>query len=179
MSTTNEPGQHGSLWSLDEHSRWAAYNAPRWQRVRSRSARRALIGVQAVAVLAVLLISLVPRSLLTALVWTVATVGFFGVLMLLQGPATRGLFALNRTLDERQRALRDRAYRHAYLVGLPLMAVLLLAVLIAASVERLPTDPRAWTGILIATLWTAVALPVAVIAWTDPSERSEIAHPTA
>ncbi len=75
---------------------------------------------------------------------------------------------LDRRLDERQRLVRDRAYRVAYYALTLLFGALSLAVLYAAG------NDEAWQSMRVPALflpWLTFlpgSLPTAVVAWTEP-----------
>lgn len=76
--------------------------------------------------------------------------------------------SVDRRLDERQRLVRDRAYRVAYYGLTLLFGALSLGVLYAASSED------NWSSVQVAALfvpWLTFlpgSLPSAVVAWTEP-----------
>lgn len=76
-------------------------------------------------------------------------------------------------LDERQRAIRDRAYRNSYLITVTLVLVgALIAMYWSGSDDqwsqlRIPGRFLPWFAFILGTL------PTAVIAWTAPDEPEE------
>lgn len=78
-------------------------------------------------------------------------------------------------LDERQRLVRDRAYRLAYraFFGLSLTLTLALLVAIAAGWHWLPGERGALITLLLGYCAAGVSLPAAIIAWTEPEANDE------
>ena len=108
---------------------------------------------------------------LVAVILFVATAAAFMRLVTAPGYAAD---TLDRPLDERQRLVRDRAYRLAYYVLTLLFGALSLGALYAAS------NDDAWSSVRVATLfvpWLTFlpgSLPTAVVAWTEPDPPEDI-----
>ena len=81
---------------------------------------------------------------------------------------------LDRRLDERQRQVRDRAYRLAYYGLTVLFGAFSLVLMYAAGSDD------GWTSIRVAALflpWLTFvpgSLPTAVVAWTEPDLPDEL-----
>jgi len=89
-------------------------------------------------------------------------------------------FARSASLDERQAALRDRAYRVAFrlvLVGVLLMIVALFIGSIADSYNGIQFQPQPQPVLgarwIVGLLEVLIALPTAVIAWLQPEPVDE------
>jgi vacuolar-type H+-ATPase subunit I/STV1 len=95
----------------------------------------------------------------------VATAGSFGRLVTAPGYAAD---SVDQRLDERQRLVRDRAYRMAYYAVALLFGVLSLGIMYAAGLDD------TWSSVRVAALflpWLTFlvgSLPTAVVAWTEP-----------
>jgi hypothetical protein len=156
-------------------------------RLRTRRARR--LATAAVVGITAMLGSLVPPSLHGLGILAVLVLAGLDVL-LVQG--TDGLaFARRRTLDERERALRDLAYRRGFrLLGLAaILEVVLLAVTAIVS-TLLPHGQWLGTTVvndgvggraLVALAELLLMTPTLVIAWVGPDRedvqrRSRTAH---
>lgn len=131
----------------------------------SRRQRRLLVVLTAALIAALAAVGLfdLPRSLGVA-----ALIGYWVVAARLDAAVGRPMRGQAR-LDERQRAVNDRAHRVAYQV----MSVLLLASLVPAYL----LDGELWPGavvrtvplLLLATLAiTHLLLPQLILAWSEP-----------
>jgi hypothetical protein len=135
--------------------------------IRRRAAVTALYGGYAVAIAVWL------RTAHTGVAWTVlsaaAVVSVAGLAIVWR--ASAGLVArASRLLDERQRSVRDRAFRISYLiVSATLIATCLLLAGIAirsAEVGHVDRSLLALTG--LSAFLLSLSAPLAVIAWTEP-----------
>jgi len=135
----------------------------RWfDRLRSPLARRALVVVAAVLIVASV-----------ALQWTgrdgVSTAGVLALLVvMLLGLTTRVMAeAPARELDERMVAARNAAFRTAYHLVAVGIVVLLVAFLATSGGEEIAVE----RGQVIAAVWlvavTALFLPSAILAWNE------------
>jgi hypothetical protein len=75
---------------------------------------------------------------------------------------------LDRALDERQRLVRDRAYRGAYYTLTLLFGALSLAVMYTAGNDSGWSALRAYALFLPWLTFIPGSLPSAVVAWTEP-----------
>ncbi len=172
---------------MDVHARDALHER-RWDPVRSRRARLALVAIGAVLVLLA-----VPAFLLSSAVGIAAAVGLAACWYLLRR-SLRELGDLpERVLDERQVALRNRAYRIAWKAFMGFFTLLLALTAgmlygISTSVgdgEGLgPADGVALSlaidvgfGIVVAFAGIVSLLPYAVLAWLEPGESPERERP--
>jgi sterol desaturase/sphingolipid hydroxylase (fatty acid hydroxylase superfamily) len=80
-----------------------------------------------------------------------------------------------RMLDERQQAVRDRAYRIAFhlLTGLSLLAVLYCMLAALSGRLWLPRTFNEFQAVFWGVLILATTLPTAVISWTEPEPPEE------
>lgn len=142
--------------------------------LRTRGNRRALV---AIGVL--LCVGIIPAFALgggiAGIAVTLAAWGVWGLLRL----STRTVADLpDRFLDERQRALRDRAYFYAYLIlGWIVAAALTLGLIafIIVSVNDAATLTTTWDqaiGVVLSVTLLISLLPSAVFAWCDAGEES-------
>jgi len=74
----------------------------------------------------------------------------------------------NYVPDERQRAVRDGAYRTAYRLVATAIGALFIAVTFLNGEALLTRFPREASGLLFYLFAVASTLPTAVIAWTEP-----------
>ena len=142
--------------------------------LRTRSNRRALVVVGAL-----LCVGIIPAFALgggiVGIAVTLAAWGAWGLLRL----STRTVADLpDRFLDERQRALRDRAYRYAYLILGWVVAAALTVGLIAfiiVSENDAATLTTTWDqaiGVVLSVTLLISLLPSTVFAWCDAGEES-------
>jgi len=112
-----------------------------------------------------------PATWIKAGIFLAIAVHFVGLAVL--ASARGGVWKLanepDARLDERQRAVRDRAYRRGYaLLG---AAVVLAATYLALALAFGWPLPRS-TGAVQMVLWTVIVvtitIPAAVLAWTEP-----------
>jgi len=143
-------------------------------RPMSRSARRRLVVAMYLGFVAFLAATYAgytsdprwPWWLAVLAVATFVATGFAFVRLALAPGYTAD--TLDRFLDERQRQVRDRAYRAAYYLMTGLFLVLSLVVMYAAG------DDQAWSALRGPALflpWTAFvvgSLPTALVAWAEP-----------
>ncbi len=141
--------------------------------LRSRRARR--LAVVLIVAMTALLTSLVPTSLHGVAIVVVLALVSLDVLVI---HATGGLAFTRRALDERERALRDLAYRRAFrLLGLATAFALVLIIGTAALAYATTNGSRSLgTGVvdsgitgraLVALLQALLMMPTMVIAWID------------
>lgn len=76
-------------------------------------------------------------------------------------------------LDERQRAVRDSAYRTAYRLVASAIAALFIALVFLNGDALLARFPAAASGLLLYLFAVASTLPTAVIAWTEPDSPDD------
>lgn len=145
----------------------ASLDDRRPSRLRQQRWRRALVLALGAAVLALSLTSFLedvkPRTYLEAPLLVLAVVLYLRLRF-----ATRKLpDAPDDLLDERQVAVRNAAYIHAYRLFAVAVLVWGFAVL-----NLLPQDPqRSVIGLVMALCTLAAALPSMVLAWSLPSEE--------
>lgn len=132
----------------------------RWDRLRTRRARRSLV----IAWLAV--------TLTIAALWVIDLVGYLGLLVLpvwiiVFYALRRSVRALADTpdeyLDERQIAVRDRVYLHAYRIFATGVLVVLFAL--AVVVDRHTLTYEDMSGVMWLGIGISMGLPSAVLAW--------------
>ncbi len=145
-----------------------ALNDTRWNALRTRKARRALVvGFSAAAIgLLVTAIDFGAGEEINGLLSGVVFIAFGALLFL-------GYFALRTSvrqladapdelLDERQIAVRNSVYLHAY----RLSAGVLLSILVVALYDIL-----SWPNVLFTVAMVMAALPSMVLAWQLPDEN--------
>ncbi|MFC4945710.1 hypothetical protein [Pseudonocardia sp. GCM10023141] len=155
-----------ALRSEMERTRAKAFRAaPTW---RTRIRRRLLAGVVlAIIVASVVLLHLLPGAFLPiALLFVVGCVALVGLRLLTRGVAE----GLDAQLDERDRALRDRAVRTSHLLTIGGVAALTLYV---AITQGRPDLAERTMSMLVTLAWSAVFAPTLVLAWTLPDDDPE------
>ena len=141
--------------------------------LRTRGSRRTLVVVGVL-----LCVGIIPAFAqsggLVGIAVTLAAWGVWGLLRL----STRTVADLpDRFLDERQRALRDRAYRYAYLIlGWVVAAALTLGLIafVVVSENDAATLTTTWDqaiGVVLSVTLLISLLPSAVFAWCDAGEE--------
>lgn len=154
------------------------YNHPRWNWVRRRQVRRAVIATHLVTLAALATVGWIDalgsgrRDGLTGVLWLAFFVGIL-VEQALLNKATRGLFKLRgRELDERQRAVRELGYRYGFQI-LAVAATTILAVALYLPVDQFlgATNRLQWIAIAIAVMYLVWMLPTTVVAWTAPDTQ--------
>ena len=77
---------------------------------------------------------------------------------------------VDAALDERERAVRDRAYRSSYTVVGTLCVTTVVYAAIAADSGRgwLPSTSNEWQAVVWGVLLLVMTIPTAVLAWTEP-----------
>ena len=101
-------------------------------------------------------------------VWVLSQLGLWFLL----DQATVGVLRLHPDeLDERQQAVRDRAYRRAFRV----VQLVLAAFLVAAWAGPRPVTLSGyrWPVVLTGLAWAALVLPTLVVAWTEPVDPDD------
>ena len=168
-------------------SRALRFEASRWRWTRTRTGRRFLVAAVAVSLAAFMTgpwllegfarrdaggpaaVLLVAATLLVSWpVWVLAQLALWFLL----DQATVGVLRLAPDeLDERQRAVRDRAYRRAYRV----VQVVLATFLVAAWAGPRPVtfSGHRWQVVLTGLAWAALVLPTVVVAWTEPVDPDD------
>lgn len=144
----------------------SSLNDPRWSPLRTRRFRRPLVIAYVVVLVAVLAVSLLDSQVNE---W-VTVLGLSGSFVLMVGylvvrTSVRNLAdAPDELLDERQIAVRNEVYLHAYrLTVLPILVAIAFYVFEVKSPEYL----------LISMMMTLAALPSLVLGWTLPGESPE------
>ena len=161
--------------SASTHSRfsWAARPLP-------RNRRRALVIATYLGFIAFVLVTYRgltaeprwPSELAaTAVLLFVATAAAFVRLVTAPGYAAD---TVDRRLDERQRLVRDRAYRIAYYVLTLLFGAFSLAVMYTAGSDDSWTSVRSAALLLPWLTFLPGSLPTAVVAWTEPEPPGEM-----
>lgn len=153
---------------IDRRTERAFRSMPSW---RTRTRRRGLV-VLAVAVLACMLAwtQVQPRDLL----WPLVGIVVFGGLMVALRVLTRAVAETPRArLDERDRALRDAAWRRAYIVTLVALALLYVFVRISEAQDLVERAQEAGLWLLMA----GISAPTLALAWTleddDPADTED------
>lgn len=144
----------------------ASLNDPRWRQLRTRPVRRTLVIAYVVVLVAVSVVSLGDSE---SNAW-LSFAGLVGTLTLLVGylvvrTSVRNLAdAPDELLDERQIAVRNEVYLHAYRLSvLPILVAMIYFVL----------DVKAPEYLWISGAMTMAALPSLVLAWNLPGEAPE------
>jgi general stress protein CsbA len=146
-------------------------NDTRFNFLRTCKSRRVMIAGLILLTVLVALSSALPTK-------TSSYVGTFGGLLLLTG------YLLLRTsvrhiadspdelLDERQIALRDRSYLHAYRIISSIFALLLVALFIRIDLSESAFEVSDWwgTGTWFSLIMLMAGLPSMVVAWLDKGE---------
>lgn len=141
---------------------------PRFDWARVRPGRRLLVVAFGAVVLAgavalwffpqVPLLAAVPVATLPVLVFVIGSLNM----------ATRGLTDLREEyLDERQRAVRGRAYRTAYRLVVLAASVGYGVLVVATATRSLPVDPVRWLALGYVAALAAWLLPTLVAAWVE------------
>jgi hypothetical protein len=147
-----------------------------FQWTRTRTMRRALVVVAAVLCVAIIPAFAqgggVPGIVVTVVAWAA-----WGLLRM----STRTVADLpDRFLDERQRALRNRAYRYAYLVlgwivaGLATVGLVAFVVVSENDAATLTTTWDQALGLVLSVTLLISLLPSMVVAWLDSGEDDAI-----
>lgn len=146
---------------------------PRFHRVRTRTARRALTVVTALLCAAIL-----PAFVLAG--------GTLGILTTAAAAAGWGLLRLSirtvadlpdRFLDERQQALRNRAYVSSYRIlgsivgGLATIGLIAFVIVSENDSATVTTTWDQGIGAVLSLTLLISLLPTMVIAWCDPGEQ--------
>ena len=169
-------------------SRAVRFEASRWEWTRTRTGRRLLVAAVAVSLAGFLAGPWVlepfavrdPGGAITVLVltasllvsWPLWVLSQLGLWFLLD-QATRGVLQHDPgDLDERQRAVRDRAYRRAYRV-VQVALVAFLAVAWAAGPRLVSLSASHWLVVLTGLAWATLVLPTVVVAWTEPVDPDD------
>jgi general stress protein CsbA len=146
-------------------------NDTRFNFLRTRKSRRLMIAGLSLLTVLVALSSALPTK-------TSSYVGTLGGILLLIG------YLLLRTsvrhiadspdelLDERQIALRDRSYLHAYRIISSIFALLLVALFIKIDLSENAFEISEWwgAGTWFALIMLMAGLPSMVVAWLDKGE---------
>ena len=147
-----------------------------FQWTRTTTMRRVLV-----VVAAVLCVALIPAfaegGTVIGIMVTVAAWAVWGLLRM----STRTVADLpDRFLDERQRALRNRAYRYAYLIlgwivaGLATVGLIGFIVVSEDEATTLTTTWPQSLGLVLSVTLLISLLPSMVVAWLDRGEESEV-----
>ncbi len=141
----------------------------KWDRLRTRTARRTIVGALAVALTLLAIVSVV------ASMWVLLPMTLTVVLWIGLRRAVRTIADLpDELIDERQRVVRDRAYRLAFialstLLVLGSMAVFGWFLLGAQDGSRdFAIDVNSAPGLTFFVIGVVLSLPSMVIAWTEP-----------
>lgn len=146
----------------------------RFQWLRTRKARRALAVASGLLCVAIIP-SFAQGGNIVGIAVTIAAWGSWGALRL----STRTVAELpERFLDERQRAVRDRAYFSAYLILGWIVAALLTVALVGfvlVSENDAATLTTTWDqalGLVLSLTLLISLLPSMVVAWSDAGEQN-------
>jgi hypothetical protein len=179
MSIPSRQAWRSAARQQTQWERMASVNHPKWQWARRRSVRRML--VLACALCLMLLggtflwadLTTAPDfvTMLVSIASMVLLGAFFGIWWLLRGPAIRGIFWLRTSdLDERQRAVRDRASRYAYGITSGLF-FLGAYTWVLVNPSRFLGTMGLLMGLVMPSFWAMMALPAAVAAWIEPDDQ--------
>lgn len=141
---------------------------PRFDWARARPGRRLLVVAFGAVVLTgavplwffpeVPLLGAVPVATLPVVVFVIGSLNM----------ATRGTTDLrDEHLDERQRAIRGRAYRTAYRLVVLAASIGYAALVVATATRSLPVDPFRWVALGYVAAMALWLLPVLVVAWVE------------
>ena len=147
-------------------------NDTRFNFLRTRKSRRAMIALMSLLTVLVSLSSALPTK-------ASSYVGALGGLILLSG------YLLIRTsvrhiadspdelLDERQIALRDRSYLHSYRIISSVFALIIVALFIRIDLSESVFEITDWwgTGTWFSLIMLMAGLPSMVVAWLDKGEE--------
>ena len=146
----------------------------KFQRLRTRNSRRILAVISALLCVAIIP-SFAQGGVIVGIAVTIAAWGSWWVLRI----STRTVAELpERFLDERQRAVRNRAYFYAYLIlGYTVSALLTigLVVFVLVSENDAVTLTTTWVqalGLTMSLTLLCSLLPSMVVAWSDAGEQS-------
>lgn len=166
-------GQYRDL--TDVHARDALYER-RWDPVRSRRARMILVIVGALLIAAV-----IPVFALSTIAGIGVTVGIVACWFLLRRSLREIGDLPDRVLDERQVALRNRAYRIAWRIFMGVFTTALaltLGLMIGGGAANGLAAPLEFSlplgvalGLVVALAGVSAILPYAVLAWLEPGEQ--------
>jgi uncharacterized membrane protein len=156
-----------------QHKVERALSDQRFQWLRSRTARRVLVVVSALTCVAIIPAYAAGNSV----IGIVVTVAGFAMWWLLRISVRTVADLPDRFLDERQRAIRNRAYVSAYRVYASIiggLATIGLVAFILVSENDAVTLTTTWNqaiGGVLFVLVIASVLPSMVVAWQDAGER--------
>lgn len=153
-----------------------ALHDSRWNALRSRRARRAIVAVGFVLIVAV-----TPAFIATWIAGAAVTVGIVVAWALLRRSLREVGDLPARLLDERQLAVRNRAYRTAWKLFMGVFTfalgvcagVLLDASDFGASPIEVTMSLGAGLGVIAAVAGITALLPYAVLAWLEPGEPGD------
>ncbi len=129
--------------------------------------RRMLVAVWVVFLIALPALALAGVRLLPAIAGLVA----FVMVGVLRHVVRMAADLPDSLLDEREIAVRDRAYLYAYRAVASLAPLALFAVYLSMDIwDYVPTSNHLW-AIGWSTLIAAVGAPSAVLAWIEPDRR--------
>jgi hypothetical protein len=193
---------------LRRRRRLAAVNDPRWDWARRRTTRRWLVVATGLALavfvhsgLLLFVDNNTPRPTPVApgsaayivmfvvrpLYYLVGSLSFYGLMWLVLGPATRGVYWLEaRFLDERQEALKRLVLQRCYtalalLAGPAAVAIAVISAIVIGPgpVDWLATATWLVVGLGQPLMYGLYVLPAAVGAWIGPDERGEPEPPVS
>jgi hypothetical protein len=143
----------------------ALQDDPRFDRFRSPGARRGVV-VATYGLLLAATVLLLAEQRLAALVAGAATAG---LILLLRRAVRLTADAPDPALDERLIAVRDSAYRYAFVGVSAVASMVLLVLFIATDAPRFGFEPRGHhlEALFWAYLGAAIATPSAVLAWRE------------
>jgi hypothetical protein len=147
--------------------------------LRRQRPRRALVGMCAAVLLALLASAFVPQPKLRSYLEVLLLVTSVVVWLQLRRSVRLVSDAPDELLDERQIAARNAAYVVAYrwLATLVVLFMLLLFSLgdggVMPEAIRELVRQRTWSGLHMSFLLTMVSLPAMVLAWQLPSEPQD------
>ena len=146
----------------------------RFQSLRTRKARRILAVISALLCLAIVPSFVLGGGIIGTAVTVVAWMSWWALRI-----STRTIADLpERFLDERQRAMRNRAYFYAYMIlGWIVCALATIGLIgfISLSENDTLTLTATWNqaiGLVLALTLVISLLPSMVVAWSDAGERS-------
>lgn len=149
-------------------------------RLSRQSTRRAFVGAWVACCLGLLLLGVLE---VTGPVWFVLLALALIVDIALFVATHRVTDRPTAALDERQQAVRDRAYRSAYLLVFYALSLVVAAAMLlfftgnepaAATLSHPASHPALLSGLGIVTLQLLSLLPTALVAWTEGDEPSDL-----
>jgi hypothetical protein len=100
----------------------------------------------------------------TWIVTAAAIISFLCQYRLYRLNATRIVSVPDKDIDERQKMVRDQAYRHAYKISIGLVLITLTVIIFPIYLYQ---NPAGFILPTIGLIWAMILLPTWVVAWTE------------